>query len=59
VQGLWETNFYRNWTYGLAFMLGNVNPSELSVGSISNTKPEISGGARIVSGCTKGRLCSL
>jgi hypothetical protein len=29
VQGLWETNFYRNWTYGLDFMIGNVNRSEL------------------------------
>jgi hypothetical protein len=24
VQGLWETNFCRNWTYGLVFIIGNV-----------------------------------
>ena len=29
VQGLWETNFYMNWTYGLVFMEGHINRSEL------------------------------
>jgi hypothetical protein len=29
VQGLWEINYYRNWIYGLVFMVGNVNLCEL------------------------------
>jgi hypothetical protein len=29
MQGLWKTNFYSNWTYGLVLMVLNVNLSEL------------------------------
>ena len=32
MQGLWETNFYNNWTCGLGFMVKNVNLCELRVG---------------------------